>query len=58
MNSEINLFAPPLAYDKTQIESQQQKQNHIAARYKIEYRIVLCLLMTISINICCYFYSA
>ena len=51
MNPEINLFAPPPAYNETQIESQQQKQNHIVARYKIERRLVICLSISIVINI-------
>ena len=51
MNPEVNLFAPPPAYNETQIESQQQKQDDIAARYKIERRLVICLAISIVINI-------
>lgn len=51
MNPEVNLLAPPPAYDENRIESQQRSSQHITDRYKIMRRQMIALGISIGTNI-------
>ena len=51
MNPEVNPFAPPPAYDATQIESLLRTQEDVVEKYKILRRLSKCLAISICINL-------